>query len=154
MTTIADQWRDALRGLVIRHPNPAARPLLVVEAALGEPVLFLSISNHRDTGDANGPSWKSFTISNVRLTFFPGARLARLWVAAAFSGYLQHEALELVTVDGVAPLNPHEEPYETCPWNRGLRDGLPPVLTRETMTTALAVVMDRAHAERLMEEAT
>jgi hypothetical protein len=153
MPTIAEQWRDALRGLVIRHPNPAARPLLFVELAAVDPILFLSISNHRDTGEANSPAWDSFTISNVRLTFFPGARLARLWVAAAWSGYLQHEALELVTVDGVPPLNPHEEPYETNPWNRGLRDGLPPVLTRETMIDALAVVMNREHAVRLIAEA-
>lgn len=115
-------------------------------------MLFLSISNHRDTGDANNSVWGSFTISNVRLAFFPGVELARMWVAAAWSGYLQHEALELVTVDGIAPLNPHLEPYEMNPWNRGLRNGLPSVLTRESMIEAFAVVMDRECAVRLVAE--
>lgn len=152
MPTVAEQWNDALKGLVIRHPNPSARPLLFIENAEVDPVLFLSISNHRDTGDANDPAWDSFTISNVRLTFFPGAKLARMWVAAAWSGYLQHEALELVTVDGVAPLNPHEQPYRSNPWNRGLRNGFPSVLTRESMINSFAVAMDREHAIRLMSE--
>jgi hypothetical protein len=150
--TVAEQWNEALRGLVLRHPNPSARPLLFVEDAVVDPVLFLSISNHRDTGAANSPAWDSFTISNVRLACFPGAALARMWVAAAWAGYIQHEALELVTVDGVPPLNPHDEPYETNPCNRGLRDGLPSVLTRESMLEAFTVVMSREHAARLMED--
>lgn len=150
--TLASLWTRALSGVVIRHPNPSARPSIAIGDEL-EPMLLFSIGNHRDTGDKNHGQWSTFVISNVRLTFFPGEALARMWVAAAWAGYVQHEALELVTVDGVSPLDPHRKPYATNPWNRGLRDGLPPVLTRETLVAALAVVMDREHAERLISEA-
>ena len=148
--TLAGLWADALRDVVIRHPNPSARPLIDIDES-GEPVLRISVSNHRDTGDRDNGAWESFTISNVRLTYFPGERLARAWIAAAWAGYLQHEALELVTVDGLAILNPHDKPYDSNPWNRGLRAGLPAVLNRTTLVAALATVMDREYALALME---
>lgn len=148
--TMARLWMDALEPVRLRHPNPSARPAIeIVDGP--RPMLRLSISNHRDTAEPGDSSWASFTISNVELTFFPGERLARAWLAAAWAGYIQHEALELATVDGKAVLDPHAEPYRENPWNRGLRDGLPVVLTRDTLISALSVVMDRDHAIRLVE---
>lgn len=147
--TLEAQWADALSGISLRHPNPKARPLLSLSGA-HSPVLVISISGHQDTRGKNNGAWGSFTISNVRLSYFPGTRLAQIWIAAAWAGYIQHEALEMVEVDGVNPLDPHQEPYETNPWNRGLRDGFPPVLTPDTLITALSVVMDRGAAEGLV----
>jgi hypothetical protein len=76
--------------------------------------------------------------------------LVRAWSGALAS--VQHEALELVTVGDLEtrPLCPHAEPYAENPCNRGLRDGLSPELTPESLIGALAVVMDREHAERLV----
>lgn len=114
-------------------------------------MFVVAIDNHCDTRGKNDSLWSSFEISNVRLTFFPGVTLARMWIAAAWAGYIQHEALELVEVDGVNPLDPHAQPDNAIPQNRGLRDGLPPVLNRNTLIDGLAVVMDREHAVRLVE---
>ncbi len=149
--TVAEQWADVLKDVVVRHPNPSALPSFSVEQSDGDPVMLVSIANHCDTAGKSDARWGSFTISNVRLTYFPGAELARIWVAAAWSGYLQHEALELVTVNGVSPLDPHAPPYRTNPWNRGLRSGFPPVLTPETLVESLAVVMEREHAQLLVK---
>lgn len=146
--TLARLWTEALAGVVVRHPNPSARPVFRISDDT-EPLLLVSIGNHRDTRGKNDGQWSSFVIANVRLTFFPGVVLARQWVAAAWGGYIQHESLELVECDGVNPLDPHQQPDDSIPWNRGLRDGFPPVLTPETLIKALAVVMPEADAERL-----
>lgn len=149
--TLASLWTDALRGVVVRHPNPTARPVFRISED-AEPLLLVSIGNHRDTRGKNDGQWSSFVIANVRLTFFPGVALARQWLAAAWLGYMQHESLELVEVDGVNPLDPHQQPDSTIPWNRGLRDGLPPVLTPETLLKAFCAVMDEKDARCLIEQ--
>jgi hypothetical protein len=136
---LARQWHEALRDVVIRHPNQRSKVLahLTDDDA---PVLRLSLDFTYDSRDRAVDAWSPFTIAGVKLTYFPGVKLAREWLAAAFSGYCQHEALELVTVGGLTerPLDPHAEPFA---YDRGLRDGLPPVLNRATLIQALAVVM-------------
>lgn len=148
--SLADQWREALADLEVKHPNPLARPKLLVHG-IEDATLTVSIEQHRDTRGVNDTLWSEFPISNVRLTFFPGEKMARIWIAAAWAGYLQHEALELVSVGDENPLDPHQQPYPLNPWNRGLRDGFPPVLDRDTLIASLAVVMDREHAIRMVE---
>lgn len=136
-------WADALSGVVIRHPNPGARPCVQLDGGETEASLTLMVYDAIDTA-TDGPHPRNpLLISHVRLTFFPGGHMARLWLAAAWAGLLQHEALELVTNLGSIVLNPHDEPYLHCPWNRGLRDGLPVELTPHTLRKALAVVMDQ-----------
>lgn len=144
-------WGAAIRKTVVRHPNHEARPILDLRPDTA-PLLVWSIENHRDTRDTRDVKWEAFTLSNIRLTFWPGERLAIAWIAAAWAGYLQHEALELVTVDGENPLDPHRQPYPLNPWNRGLRDGMPPELTPETLVRALAVVMPEDEARRMASE--
>lgn len=146
--TLASLWTGALSGVVVRHPNPSARPMFRISDDT-EPLLLVSIGNHRDTRGKNDGQWSSFVIANVRLTFFPGVELARKWLAAAWAGYIQHEALEMVECEGANPLDPHQQPDSTIPWNRGLRDGFPPELTPATLVKALAVVMPDADAERV-----
>ena len=142
---LACLWADAFEGVIVRHPNPSSTPRLVLVDGV-EPVLRIEIKDAKDTRDLTQDAWKPFVVSNVVLTFFPGARVARMWLAAAWAGYLQHEALELVTFGPKPILDPHQDPYPTCPWNRGLRDGMPPVLTPDTLVRALATVMPLSDA--------
>lgn len=145
----ADQWRAALADVVLRHPNGRSAP--VVRVIDGDPPsLYVGLDCTWCTGD--GHEMTDFAISTVRLTYFPGVQLARMWLAAAWVGFLQHEALELATVDGVAVLNPHDEPYVSNPVNRGLRNGFPVELTYESTVAALELIMARSEAERMMRD--
>lgn len=139
------KWRSTIAGVTLRHPNGISRPVL--RLIDGDPLrLYVGLDETRCTRD--GHAMGDFAISTVTLTYFPGERLARIWLAAAWVGYLQHEALELVTIDGRAVIDPHAEPYATNPANRGLRDGLPVELTPETLVAALVLIMGRETAER------
>jgi hypothetical protein len=126
-------WAEALRGLEIRHPDPAVTVRLILEHGL----LALRVENviDNDTGKR-----RDLGVSTVSLAHFPGITEARRWIACAWAGYLMHEALEGVTVDGVRVLDPHTEPYETNPWNRPVRDALPVTLTPEALIAAMRVV--------------
>lgn len=141
---LAEQWRAALADVVIRHPNRESRVFVTIS---DEAMLMLSLDATRDSRDPNHVM-TPFVISNVQLTYFPGERLARQWLAAAWAGYIQHEALELVTIGGTTkrPLDPHQPPFV---FDRGLRDGLPVELTPETLISSLAAVMPRETAEAL-----
>lgn len=143
-------WADALQSLVIRHPNPAAKPTIQLDGWHSGVSMIMMVYDATDTETDEPHPRNPLIISTVRLTYFPGVRLARQWLAAAWAGLLQHEALELVTCDGRIVLNPHQEPYTENPWNRGLRDGLPVELTPETLRKALAVVMDPDWADVLI----
>lgn len=144
-------WADALAPVTIRHPNPTAKPAVQL-VGQGDHFARLSVMVYDALCTATDEPHESspLLVSQVQLSFFPGARLARQWIAAAWAGYLQHEALELVTVDGRIVLNPHEEPKDANPWNRGLRDGLPVVLDKLSLTKALGVVMDSDWAQILV----
>lgn len=134
-------WADALAPLVVRHPNGVSTPLLkLIDGPT--PLLVIQLDRTMSTRDPDVELHKPFTISNVQLLYFPGTKLAQCWFAAAWSGYCQHEALELVSVGGQNPIDPHAEPYDGNPANRGLRDGFPRRLTRYSLLSALAVCMD------------
>lgn len=139
---LVKQWRDALADLVVRHPNRASRVSIEVDDRAN---LRIALDQTRDSRDPE-VVLSPFVISNVKLTFFPGVKIARAWLAAAFAGYVQHEALELVTVGDLTtrPLDPHEPPFT---FDRGLRKGLPVELTPETLVESLAVVMGHEAAE-------
>ena len=142
-------WRAALNALDVRHPNGRSNVLLRVTD--GEaPMLHIGLDE--TTCTLTGAPKRNFCISNVRLTYWPGTRIAQVWFAAAWSGYLQHEGLELVSLAGDRSqkvLDPHAEPYQTNPWNRGLRDGFPVELTPATLLATLRVVMEPAAADAI-----
>jgi hypothetical protein len=140
-------WAVALQPCIVRHPTGAVVKLTLLDGA--EPVLRVELDETRDSRDPSRVM-KRFIISNVTLTYFPGIRLARKWLAAAWCGFLSHEACEMVTVGNLVdrPLDPHAEPFH---YDRGLRDGLPVRLTPETLERALCVVMNPEHARALME---
>lgn len=144
-----DQWRAALAPVVLRHPNGRSTPVLRLTDG-DPPQLYVGLDRTWCTRD--GHEMTDFAISTVKLTYFPGARLVRMWLAAAWTGYCCHEALELATVNGVAILDPHAEPYATNPVNRGLRDGFPVTLTPKTLLASLCLVMPRSAARWLMIE--
>ncbi len=149
MKNLAKLWADALGALVVRHPNRSSK--VVLEVTDGpEPYLHLSLDRTFDSTNPDCEMRSPFRISSVKLTFWPGVKLARMWFAAGFAGYCLHEAQEMVTVGDLKtrPLDPHEEPFA---YDRGLRDGLPATLTPETMVEALAVVMSHEAAVQLME---
>lgn len=150
--TLTRAWAGALRPLVIRHPNPNAVARLTLLDG-NPPSLSIALSGAIDSTTEVMPMRDPFEIATVRLACWPGTVVARRWIAAAWAGYLQHEALELVTVDGLIarPLDPHEAPF--C-FDRGLRAGMPPELTPSTMRDSLAVVMDRGVVDDVMAEAT
>ena len=149
---LARQWHDAIEPVILRHPNGRSRVILRLIDG-DPPALYVGLDE--TTCTLNGAVKRDFAISTVSLTFFPGETLARQWIAAAWAGYCQHEALELATVGDLATkiLDPHAEPYATNPYNRGLRDGLPTELTPETLCKALCVVMDEGGAGPLMRAA-
>lgn len=153
MTELCRQWRDALSVMSIEHPNRESTVLVKLVDDL-PPRLTVSLDWTRDT--VTGKRRESFQISTVRLCYFPGVRLAQAWLAAAWAGYVLHESLEMVTADGVRPIDPHEErpasPHRLSPqpFDRGLRDGLPQLLTRETLIRTLLVVMDEDAAREFV----
>ena len=145
---LATQWRSALADVRIRHPNRESRVNVTIDDQPDGPVLLLSLDQTRDSRDPE-KIISPFMISCVRLTYFPGVKLARQWLAAAFAGYIQHEALELVTIGDyeTRPLDPHLPPFT---YDRGLRHGLPPVLTPQSLAASLAAVMPIEAVEALL----
>ena len=144
---LAREWADALRDLVIRHPDP--RSTVELELSTGAPTrLCFRLDVGFDTTDPKRET-RPFNVSTVDLTYFPGTDLARAWVAAAWTGYLMHEALELVTLGDLVtrPIDPHggDLALDKC-----LRDGLPVVLTPETLARTLRVVMSPEAAARMV----
>lgn len=152
---LAQKWSDAIALMEVRHPDRRSRAVLRVERG-SPPSLHVALENaHSTVDDALLPRFK---IASVALSYFPGEALAQQWLAAAWVGYLQHEALELVrawcftdafALEMFPVLDPHAEPYQSNPYNRGLRDGFPPVLTSQTLLATLRLVMDDRAAREL-----
>lgn len=140
------QWADALEHVIVRHPNRSITPILTLTDSMEPDLAFeLDTNPSSDADETISP----FRITNVRLSFFPGAIAARAWLAAAWACFLQHEALELVTVDDLKTrvLDPHE--------NRARLDyvfhtGLPFVLTPDSLLDALATAIPRSDAMELI----
>jgi hypothetical protein len=134
--TICQQWREVLDGMTFRHLDRGATPVL--ELGSGEhPALNIRVEGAVDT--VTHQRMGSLSISSIELTYFPGKRLAEVWLAAAWAGYMQHEALELVQrTDGTRPLDPHGVDKDV---DRGLRHGMPVKLTPETLIQSLCAVM-------------
>lgn len=129
-----EQWRDAVRSIRVRHADRDAVPQFRVLD--GEPPrLEVSVRNARDT--VTDERLDVLVVSTVTLTYWPGEVVARRWLAAAWAGYVQHEALELVTVDGARPIDPHA----SAELDRGLRHGLPVELTPETLLRTFEAIM-------------
>lgn len=144
-------WYDALRSVVVRHPNGISRPVLRLVDGGVVPHLYVGLDVTTDTSDPT-KTFRDFAISTVELLVWPGEQIARAWFAAAWVGYLQHEALELVTVGDLKTkcLDPHAEPYTTNPANRGLRVGFPVHLTWDALVDTLALVMGHDEAVKMV----
>lgn len=142
------QWAAALDGVIIRHPNRGITPLLTLEDGT-EPNLYFKLDSNpsSDADEVISP----FVITNVRLTFFPGVRAARAWLAAAWACFLQHEALELVTVGNLHTrvLDPHAS---RATLDYVFHTGLPFMLTPDTLLAALCTAIPRADAEQLIRD--
>lgn len=165
--TLFARWRDALAPVRIRHFDPLASVRVVLDASPAcAPTLRLHVDNVLDTRTAD-VRFRSLVVSNVRLHFFPGGMIARAWLAAAWAGYIAHEALEMVTLgDNLEdrPLDPHlpfPNPFHhgpvvaikhapRFPHDRGVRATLPPELTYPAMVEAFATIMPREAALELM----
>jgi hypothetical protein len=134
---LAQQWEEALRPMIIRHSDPRCGVWLELIAE-NPPRLSIRLDVAYDTTDPT-KEMRPLHVSTVELTYFPGNRLARAFIAAAWTGYLMHEALELVTVGDLVsrPIDPHaNEAQDKC-----IRDGIPTTLTPESLRTSLLVVM-------------
>lgn len=149
MSELACRWAEVLHRLSVCHPNGRSRAVL--RLLDGEPPqLYVGLDETSCT--KTGALLTDFAISTVKLTYWPGDRLARAWFTAAWLGYLQHEALELVTLDGAPVLDPHAEPYATNPLNRGLRVGFPVELNPTTLFDTLLLVMDEDDALKFVNQ--
>ena len=149
--SLTQQWARALQPLVVRHPNGWSNVVLTLSDGPA-PNLMIHLD---ETVCSTDPTKRMarFVLSNVKLTYFPGVELARKWFAAAFAGYIQHEALELCTVGDLVtrPLCPHTQTEEgVWGYDKGLRDGLPVELTPETLARTLALVMYPRALEQLV----
>jgi hypothetical protein len=145
------QWAEVLARVVIRHPNRAIDVTLDLEDDVYPNLTFgLSTNLDSETDAVIAP----FPITNVRLTFFPGERLAHQWLAAAWGCFMQHEALELVTAGDAKArvLCPHAQ----RPWlDHMFHRGFPFRLTPESMLAALATAIPLDDARALVaQEAT
>ncbi len=146
--SLLEQWTLALDALVIRHIDPTCTPLLEIVGTEDRPTLRVAVANARDTRDQD-VRFDVLTINDVLLTYWPGQSTAQAWIAAAWAGYLLHEGLELVTMCGGHPLDPHLEPFD---FDRGLRDGTPRELTPQALRRTLEIVMSPAAADRIITE--
>jgi hypothetical protein len=141
-------WADALAPLVIRHPNRAFTPLLLLED-YATPMLHIEIDGTicSNTDRLIQP----FRVTNVKLTYFPGTRAAQAWIAAAWGCFMQHEGIELVTGPDISKpvMDPHAERSNM---DHVFHRGLPFELTPETLLHALTSAIPLDEAKRLMEE--
>jgi hypothetical protein len=144
------RWADALDGVIVRHPNRGITPLMTLDDG-AEPSLHFELDSNpsSDADEVISP----FRITNVRLTYFPGIAVARAWLAAAWGCFLQHEALELVTVGDLRTrvLDPHAT---RATLDYVFHTGLPFALTPASLLAALATAIPRADAVRLVEAST
>ncbi len=147
LSALGQQWRDAIEPMVLRHPNRASVILLTLT---GGDEMNYAVDCAEDSTQPGKPMRSPFNIATINLTYFPGVRLARLFVCAAHCGYLAHEALELVTVGDLTTraLDPHGPDEATSSWNRPVRDGMPSHLTPTTLERALCVVMSSEDARQ------
>lgn len=148
-TELAKHWRSALAELEVRHPNGRSRVVLTV-IDRDPPEFYVGLDE--TTCTLTGETKRDFAISTVKLTYWPGRTLAQQWFAAAWAGYCQHEALELVTARGDRirkVLDPHAEPYATNPLNRGLRVGFPVELTPDSLYRTLEMALGATAASDL-----
>ncbi len=146
---LAREWEGALCALVIRHPDP--RTTVELELTAGSPPrLCFRLDVGHDTTNPE-KELRPLNVSTVDLTYFPGVALARAWVAAAWTGYLMHEALELVTVGDLTtrPIDPHADVDQ----DRCIRDAIPTTLTPDSLWMALCVVMRPAAAAAMIAAA-
>lgn len=143
--TLLEKWRGAMADVQLKHIDPTCTPIITVYGDDARPTLIVVVGNCRDTTDQE--MRRSLTVSCVALTYWPGATLAQQWIAAAWAGYIQHEALELVLVAGIRPLDPHGPGFI---FDRGLRQGFPAELTPETLERTLTLVMDPVLAAEIV----
>jgi len=142
--TLYEHWKAAIAKLTFRHGDRSARPTFELFDG-AHPVLNISVKNTRCsvTDEPIG----SLAVSSVELTFWPGETVALRWLAAGYAGYIQHEALELVTLaDGTRPIDPHADPK----FDRGLRYGLPTRLTPETLLQSFEAIMPAEVAREMI----
>lgn len=145
---VTRQWAAALDGVIVRHPNRSIVPILTLEDGPAPNLHFeLDANPSSDADEVIAP----FRITNVRLTYFPGVGAARAWLAAAWACFLQHEALELVTVGDLRTrvLDPHAS---RATLDYVFHIGLPFTLTPESLLAALATAVPRGDAEQLIRE--
>lgn len=142
MSIVCEQWTAALAGMEIRHLDHESRVL--VEVRDGPPTLSVAVEGAVDTDTGKR---RYLAVSSVELTYFPGEIVARRWLAAAWAGYVQHEALELVRHRGVRPLDPHAD----IRIDRGLRCGFPTRLTPASLVETLLLVVSPTFVDELME---
>lgn len=139
-----EKWAVALQGMRLKHPNRVSKTVLTLDTA-PEPMLIFALDKHHCSVDDH--VIEGFTVSCITLAYWPGLTLARIWMAAAWVGYLQHEALEgVLAPDGTRVLDPHGPGFA----DRGLRQGVPAVLTPESLRASLCAVMCRKDADALI----
>jgi hypothetical protein len=140
-------WADALDGVTVRHPNRAITLLVTLEDYKTPMIHFEMDTN---VCSCTERVISPFRIGNVKLSYFPGVAAARGWLAAAWGCFMQHEAVELVTVGDIATrvLDPHSGQPRM---DHVFSVGFPAELTPDALFAALCKAIPRDDAIALME---
>jgi hypothetical protein len=139
-------WAGALEHVIVRHPNRGITPRLTLDDSTS-PVIYFELDQNPSSNSDEIIS--PFIITNVMLTFFPGIEAARAWLAAAWACFLQHEALELVTIGDfmTRALDPHQSREAL---NHVFHTGLPSHLTPESLRAALLTAIPAHDVDALL----
>ncbi len=135
---LAEQWLAMLRALGLSHPDPTCSVGIALTDGPNGPSLHFR-ATVRDTRDA-AVFRVDQAIHSVRLTIWPGQHLAALFCGVLWTGYMTHESMELVQLNGEMLLSPHAEPFHA---DHAFRRAAPSVLTWESLALALEVVLPR-----------
>lgn len=141
-------WADALADVIVRHPNRAFTLTVTLEDYLTPMIHFdIDATICSNTDRVISP----FRVGNVLLKYFPGVMAARAWLAAAWGCFMQHEGVELVTLQDISKpvLDPHDNHAHLA---HVFLVGFPPQLTPETLLATLCYAIPREAAVRLVED--
>lgn len=110
-------WRHALRDIRVRHPDPRVHVSISVRPAHEAVRVTFDMYGLRDTtseglvGDYTPGSGRRGFHADLLTSDWPGVKMARMAAIGAWVAYINHEALELVTVrTGQIFYDPHDHP--------------------------------------------
>lgn len=152
-------WRGALRQMRFRHPDPSVD----VQVSLhpwGPSALLIRFDMYALRDNVNPDrrigsmsSWSSFGRGTFHCEMlvddWPGLHLARMAATATWMGYINHEALELVSLDDRIYYDPHR--WDGCPAQRVVNTAARAPLSKSDMQELARFCFDRPSVDTAIE---